>query len=65
LIDDERRVNAEGLLMSLHMLLVSQGGFDFTGADCVSWMHETGFRDIGVEPLTADQSMVVGLKPVI
>ena len=62
LIDDERRVNASGLLSSLHMLLMSPGGFDFTGAECVGWMHETGFRDIRVEPLTVDQSMVVGIK---
>jgi hypothetical protein len=62
LIDDERRVNADGLLSSLQMLLASPGGFDFTGADCVGWMRETGFRDIRVERLTADQSMVVGIK---
>lgn len=63
LIDDDRRVNADGLLSSLQMLLASAGGFDFTGADCVGWMHEVGFGDIRVEPLTADQSMVVGVKP--
>jgi SAM-dependent methyltransferase len=62
LIDDERRVHASGLLSSLQMLLVSPGGFDFTGADCMGWMRKTGFRDIRVEPLTADQSMVVGIK---
>jgi len=62
LIDDERRVNAVGLLASLQMLLASTGGFDFTGADCLGWMRETGFRDIRVEPLTADQSMVFGIK---
>ena len=62
LIDDGRRVNADGLLSSLQMLLASTGGFDFTGADCIGWMRETGFRDIRVEPLTADQSMVFGIK---
>jgi hypothetical protein len=62
LIDDARRTNSAGLLSSLHMLLVSAGGFDFTGADCVGWMRETGFRETRVEPLTADQSMVVGIK---
>jgi hypothetical protein len=62
LIDDERCTNAEGLLMSLHMLLVSPGGFDFTAADCMGWMRETGFRNMRVEPLTIDQSMVVGIK---
>ena len=62
LIDDERRVNASGLLSSLQMLLASTGGFDFTGAECIGWMREAGFRDIRVDPLTADQSMVAGFK---
>ena len=62
LIDDERRVHMAALLSSLQMLLASKGGFDFTGVDCVGWMRETGFRDIRVETLTADQSMVVGIK---
>jgi len=62
LIDDERQVNAGGLLSSLQMLLASSGGFDFTGADCTNWMHETGFHDVRVEPLTRDESMVVGIK---
>ena len=38
LIDDERRTNAFGLLMSLNMLIETPGGFDFTGADCQQWM---------------------------
>jgi hypothetical protein len=62
LIDDERRVNADGLLSSLQMLITSPGGFNFTGTDCIGWMCEIGFRDMRVEPLTADQSMVVGIK---
>jgi hypothetical protein len=62
LIDDARRENSAGLLSSLHMLLVSAGGFDFTGADCMDWMHEADFHDMRVEALTTDQSMVVGIK---
>jgi hypothetical protein len=62
LIDDERRVHVAALLSSLQMLLASTGGFDFTGADCVGWMREIGFQDVHVEPLTAEQSMVVGHK---
>ena len=34
LIDDDRRENAFGLLMSLNMLIELPGGFDYTGADC-------------------------------
>jgi hypothetical protein len=62
LIDDERRVNADGLLASLNMLIMTAGGFDYTGADCVGWMRDAGFRDMCVEPLTAEQSMVAGFK---
>jgi len=62
LIDDERRTHTDGLLASLQMLLSGPGGFNFTGADCIGWMCEIGFCDVRVEPLTADQSMVVGLK---
>ena len=62
LIDDDRRVNGDALLTSLNMLLVSTGGFNFTGADCVGWMGETGYRNIRVEALTATQSMIVGVK---
>jgi hypothetical protein len=36
IIDDERRGNAFGLLMSLNMLIETRGGFDYTGADCAA-----------------------------
>lgn len=62
LIDDERRKNAFGLLMSLNMLIETRGGFDFTGADCSSWMRDAGFRNTRVEHLVGPDSMVVGIK---
>lgn len=62
LIDDERRENAFGLLMSLNMLIETRGGFDYTGADCRRWMHEAGFRETRVEHLVGPDSMVVGIK---
>jgi precorrin-6B methylase 2 len=62
IIDDERRNNAFGLLMSLNMLIETPGGFDYTGADCRAWMQEAGFRDSYVEPLVGPDSMVVGIK---
>jgi hypothetical protein len=62
IIDDERRKNAFGLLMSLNMLIETRGGFDFTGADCCSWMQEAGFRNTRVEHLLGPDSMVVGFK---
>ena len=62
LIDDERRHNAFGLLMSLNMLIETRGGFDFTGADCASWMREAGFKQTRVEHLSGPDSMVIALK---
>jgi O-methyltransferase domain/Dimerisation domain len=62
IIDDERRSNAFGLLMSLNMLIETPGGFDYTGADCRAWMAETGFRESYVEHLLGPDSMVVGVK---
>ena len=62
IIDDERRSNAFGLLMSLNMLIETPGGFDYTAADCRAWMQETGFRESYVEHLVGPDSMVVGIK---
>ena len=62
LIDDARRTSASGLLSSLNMLVMTSGGFDFTGADCMGWMREAGFQDMRIEALSDDHSMVVGYK---
>lgn len=62
IIDDDRSRNAFGLLMSLNMLVETSGGFDYTGADCRSWMREAGFRDTRVEALVGPDSMVIGIK---
>jgi precorrin-6B methylase 2 len=62
IIDDERRKNAFGLLMSLNMLIETPGGFDYSGADCSGWMKECGFRETRVEHLVGPDSMVVGIR---
>jgi hypothetical protein len=62
LIDDDRSKNAFGLLMSLNMLIETPGGFDYSGADCIGWMKEAGFRDARVEHLAGPDYMVIGLK---
>jgi len=62
IIDDDRSKNAFGLMMSLNMLIETKGGFDYSGADCVGWMKEAGFRETRVEYLVGPDSMVVGIK---
>ena len=43
LIDDERRTNAFGLLMSLNMLIEFGDAFDYSGADFTGWARSIGF----------------------
>ena len=62
IIDDNRRENTFGLLMSVNMLIETQAGFDYTAADCRSWLADTGFRDSYAQPLAGPDSMVVGIK---
>lgn len=62
IIDDDRSKNAFGLMMSLNMLIETPGGFDYTGADCASWMKEAGFSATRVEPLMGPDSMVIAVK---
>ena len=62
IIDNARRENAFGLLMSLNMLIETAGGFDYTGTDCQEWLREAGFSEMCVEPLVGPTSMVVGHK---
>jgi hypothetical protein len=62
ILDDDRRENAFGLLMSLNMLIETRAGADYTRAECASWMRDVGFRETWAEHLLGADSMVVGIK---
>jgi len=62
LIDDQRRENVFGLLVSLSMLLEFGDAFDFTGADFRSWCSEAGFRRFAVLPLGGPASAAIAYK---
>ena len=62
LIDDERRENVFGLLMSLNMLIETDGGFDYSGADCQGWLTDAGFSSTRVEHLVGPGSARRGLS---
>ena len=62
MIDDARRENAFGLLMSLNMLIETPGGADYTAAECAEWMRAAGFKNTRSEHLVGPESMVVGTK---
>ncbi|RYY25629.1 MAG: methyltransferase [Chitinophagaceae bacterium] len=61
-IDDKREKNAFGLMMSLNMLIETDGGFDYTGADFLSWTKEAGFRGMKLIHLNGPTSALVAYK---
>ena len=62
LIDDARRENAFGLMMSLNMLIEFGDAFDFTAADFFGWCRQVGFRTMEVIPLAGPASAGVAYK---
>jgi hypothetical protein len=62
LIDDARRENAFGLLMSLNMLIEFGDAFDFTGGAFAGWCREVGFTRIDVMSLAGPTSAAVAYK---
>jgi 2-polyprenyl-3-methyl-5-hydroxy-6-metoxy-1,4-benzoquinol methylase len=62
LIDDARRENAFGLMMSLNMLVEFGEAFDFTAADFFGWCRQAGFRTMEVIPLGGPASAGVAFK---
>jgi O-methyltransferase domain/Dimerisation domain len=62
LIDDQRRENVFGLLMSLNMLIEFGDAFDFSGADFRKWCSEAGFKCFDVIHLAGPSSAAVAYK---
>jgi len=61
-IDDARRENTFGLLMSLNMLIENPGGFDYTGAQFDNWCRAAGFTHTEVIPLAGPASAAIAYK---
>ncbi|MFN8061567.1 MAG: methyltransferase [Gemmatimonadaceae bacterium] len=62
IIDDARRQNVFGLLMSLNMLIEFGDAFDYTGADFREWCGAVGFRRFDMIPLAGPSSAAVAYK---
>lgn len=62
LIDDARRANLFGLLMSLNMLIENGDAFDYTGADFRKWCTEVGFKKVEIMPLAGPASAGIAYK---
>ena len=62
IIDDERKKNAFGLMMSINMLIETGKGFDYTFADFNKWAKETGFASTKIIPLSGPSSAAIAFK---
>jgi O-methyltransferase domain/Dimerisation domain len=62
LIDDGRRENLFGLLMSLNMLIEFGDAFDYSGADFREWCEEAGFQRFEVIHLSGPSSAAIAYK---
>ena len=61
-IDDDRRSNAFGLLMSLNMLIELPAGFDYTGAQFDRWALAAGFARTEIRQLAGPTSAAIAYK---
>lgn len=61
-IDDERRGNTFGLLMSLNMLIETPHGSDYTAGQFDVWAREAGFQRTEIIPLAGPTSAAIAYK---
>jgi hypothetical protein len=61
-IDNERKQNTFGLLMSLNMLIENGDAFDYTMADFDRWAKAVGFKQTELIPLTGPASAAIAYK---
>jgi len=62
IIDDARRQNVFGLMMSLNMLIEFGDAFDFTGEDFTQWCTKVGFKKVEIMPLAGPASAAIAYK---
>ncbi|MEH0155836.1 methyltransferase [Limibacter armeniacum] len=62
IIDNDRRHNAFGMMMSLNMLIETPEGFDYSFNRLKEWTEEAGFKQISSIPLTGATSAAIAIK---
>ena len=62
IIDDERKKNVFGMMMSLNMLIETGKGFDYTFADFNKWAKAVGFKSTALMPLAGPSSAAIAYK---
>ncbi len=48
--------------MSIHMMMETHAGQNFSAEECRGWLRNAGFRETRLEHLNAPASMIIGIK---
>lgn len=62
IIDDERKQNVFGMMMSLNMLIETGNGFNFTFSDFNKWAKKIGFKSTELLHLSGPTSAAIAYK---
>jgi hypothetical protein len=62
IIDDDRRKNVFGMMMSMNMLIETGTGFDYSFADFNGWAKTIGFKSTSLLPLAGPTSAAIAYK---
>lgn len=62
IIDEERKQNVFGMMMSLNMLIETGTGFDYTFPDFGKWAKGVGFKSTTLLPLAGPSSAAIAYK---
>ncbi len=61
MLDDERQ-DISKLLVSLNMLLVTEGGSEYPVGECREYLTRAGFTQTTAHPLGANNTLIIGIK---
>ena len=62
IIDDNRKENVFGMMMSLNMLIETGKGFDYTFAEFTGWAKKVGFKTTSIISLAGPTSAAIAYK---
>ena len=63
LLNDESTAPVMATIFAVHMLVMTEGGRTYSGAEISAWMTSAGFSEIKVKKVSDDTSVVFGTKP--
>lgn len=64
LLDDDKSSPLSAAVFGVHMLVMTEGGRTYSGAEIMAWMSEQGFERPRVQKVSDDTALVLASKPL-